>query len=80
VYEDAVCLNSSERDDGGHRHLQAEQRDELLDGLGEDSVAAKGEPEQSLVSCCFCPGGHERIPDQGQEHADVLEPAGRQVG
>jgi hypothetical protein len=41
---DAICLDSSERDEGRDGDFEAEDLDELLDGLREDLVCAEGDP------------------------------------
>lgn len=44
VQQDAVGLDSSERDEGREGDLEAEHVDELVDGLGEHLVRAEGHP------------------------------------
>lgn len=40
----AICLYSRERDEGRDGDFEAEDLDELLDGLREDLVCAEGDP------------------------------------
>jgi hypothetical protein len=44
VQQHAICLDAGERDEGRDGDLEAEQVDELLDGLGQHAVGAEGDP------------------------------------
>ena len=78
VQQHAVCLDSSERYQRRDGNLEAEQVDELFDGLREDPVGAECHPAAMLGAIGKRMWVAEDVPEEGQQHQGRLHPARRQ--
>lgn len=50
MQQDAVGLDARQRDERRNGDLEAEQGNELVDGLGEDLVGTEGDPRKQAFT------------------------------
>lgn len=80
VEQNAIGLDAGERNERCDGHLETEQVDEFLDGLGEDLIGSEGDPVYKAMLAtgriCLCSAcGRWSVPEECREHAGRLEPA-----